>query len=271
MQYQYVLLRFGEIFLKGKNINLFKRKLVDNVKKITGQQVKKLRNRVILPYFDDYKSLKRVFGLVSYSLCLKTSWNIEEIKKKAEKLIKDKKGTFLVRTKRSDKRFEIKSPKLNEIIGEHCLKSNEDLVTDFKDPKNILYIEINEDGAYLYTEIINCFGGLPVGVEGRALLLVEDKNSLLAGLLFMKRGVNIYPVAFKEFDISLLEKYSPEKLHLEIVKDFNEIEVYAKKNKCCGLILGQTLDFFKEIETSLVIFRPLISINVEEELGKYIH
>ena len=63
---------------------------------------------------------------------------------------------------------------------------------------------------------MKCFGGLPTGVEGSFLFLIEDEASLLDGLLFMKRGCSVFPVASSEKDISLLQHYSPEELKLYV-------------------------------------------------------
>jgi tRNA uracil 4-sulfurtransferase len=258
MDYNSILLRYGEIFLKGKNKPMFERKLISNIEHIAKIKVKKLRSRLITDYFANHLMLKKVFGLVSYSPALKFETDVEEIKKQAAELLKDKKGYFKVKTKRSDKRFPIKSPDLDVLIGQH-IEKNSSLKFNFHS-ELILNIEINQEGTFLFLETIYCFGGLPTGVEGKVNVLIEDSASFLAGILFMKRGTGILPMAYSDKDISLLQKYSPIPLELEIVKDLN------KYSDGC-LVVGDNFDSLKEYDTELLIFRPLIAYS-EEEIEK---
>jgi len=292
MYYNNLLLRLGEIFLKGKNRSLFENKLVDNVKKITGiEDVKKLRGRLVINYFPNHYLLKRVFGLVSYSPVIKVEKDVEKIKKNVLKVLNDyfdkelntKLKTFKIETKRSDKSFPIKSPEMNVLVGKY-VEENSNFEFDFNKPSVNLGIEINQDATYLFLETISCFGGLPTGVEGKVLLLVEHEASLLAGLLFMKRGCTILPVAFagknehsnkinhEEIDVSLLQKYSPHRLKLKVVKDSFELEKFAKENKIEVLVSSQTFENYKEYSTSLLVFRPLIAFSekeIKEKLEKF--
>ncbi len=263
MKYTHILLRPGEIFLKGKNIGTFERKLVENIKKLTSaNKVKKLRGRFIIDNFIENEKLKYVFGLTSYSLAVKIGTDLEEIKKMALKLVAryKKKITFRVETKRSDKTFPIKSPELNVIIGKY-IEENSELEFKFKNQNITLYIEINQDGVYLFTEKINCFGGLPTGVSGKVALLVENKASILAGLMFMKRGCEILPLVYSKQEISLLQKYSPQKLKLKIVKDLSEFNKEV-------LVVGDNFDNKKDYPVNLV-FRPLIAFSEEEINEKF--
>ena len=130
----------------------------------------------------------------------------------------------------------------------------------------MINIEINQDAAYIFTESVPCFGGLPTGVEGKVLVLVETQASLLAGLLFMKRGTNIFPVAYEEKDISLLQKYSPMQLNLEIVKN-----IPADKDMDI-VVSGQNIEELKDYETELLVLRPLIAfddVEIQEMLDMY--
>jgi tRNA uracil 4-sulfurtransferase len=263
MDYNSILLRYGEIFLKGKNKPMFERKLISNIEQIAKIKVKKLRSRLITDYFANHIALKKVFGLVSYSPALKIKTEIEEIKKKSLELLKDETGSFKVKTKRSDKRFPTKSPDLDVLIGQH-IEKNSSLRFNFHS-ELILNIEINQEGTFLFLETIYCFGGLPTGVEGKVNVLIEDSASLLAGLLFMKRGTGILPMAYVKKDISLLQKYSPIPLNLEIVNNLN------KYSDGC-LVVRDNFDNLKEYDTELLIFRPLIAYSeeeIEEQLEKF--
>jgi tRNA uracil 4-sulfurtransferase len=255
MVYNSILLRYGEIFLKGKNRPVFEKKLIANIEQIAKIKVKHIRSRLITDYFDNHIILKKVFGLVSYSPSLKIETEIEEIKKKTLEFIKGKKGSFKVNTKRSDKRFPIKSPEMNVLLGKF-IEENSKLKFNFQS-KNILNIEINQDGTFLFFETFPCFGGLPTGVEGKVNVLIETEASLLAALLFMKRGTGILPIAYEKKDINLLQQYSPIPLKLEIVKDLNQYS-----DGC--LVVGDNFDKLKGYDTELLIFRPLIAYSDED-------
>ena len=263
MDYTHVLLRYGEIFLKGKNRGTFEKKLVNNIKKIVGIDVNRIRSRIIADYFPEHQKLKNVFGLVSYSPALRSEKDVEEIKKAALEVLNDQQGSFRVETKRSDKEFPIKSPDLNVIIGKY-IEKNSNSKFKFKNPEITLHIEINQAGVYIFTEVIPCFGGLPTGVEGKVILLVENSASLLAGLSFMKRGCDIVPVAFKKQDISLLQKFSPKELQLEVVKDLSE---FAAEKHLEVLVVGDNFENKKDYPLDL-IFRPLIAFSDKEILEK---
>lgn len=260
MGYNTILLRYGEIFLKGSNRGLFIKKLIDNIKKITGiKWVERVQGRLIVDFFAEHSKLRRVFGLNSYSPALKVGKNLEEINQAALKLLEGKKGTFKVVSRRSDKSFPIKSPDLNVEVGKY-IEANSHLEFSFSDPAINLGIEINQDGAYLFLETVQCFGGLPTGVEGEVYLLLQDEASFLAGLMFMKRGCNIIPVG--KGDFSLLQQYSPQKLVMEEKVIDSSIP----------LVVGQNFDNYQKIEGGNLVFRPLIGFSeeeVEENLAKF--
>ncbi len=187
MAFTSLLLRGGEIFLKGKNYPFFEKKLVSNIRTLSGQrEVKALRGRFILPYFQDHFLLKRVFGLTSYSPALKVTKDFEEIKRNMLILLDGKGGTFKIEPKRSDKTFPLTSPEINIQLG-RFVEEHTSLRFDGLNYDHLVGVEINQDGAYLFLEIISCFGGLPTGAEGNVLLFIDGEESILAGLLMMKR------------------------------------------------------------------------------------
>ncbi|MFA6461524.1 MAG: THUMP domain-containing protein [Candidatus Woesearchaeota archaeon] len=272
MDYTHLLLRYGEIFLKGQNKGFFEKRLLENIRKIAGiSKIKNIRGRLIAAYVPDHLKLKQVFGLVSYSPAIKIETDFEKIKQSAVELLKDKKGTFKIEPKRSDKRFPVTSPEINIQLG-HYIEENTSLRFSGENYDHLLGVEINQDGAYLFTEVIGCFGGLPTGVEGRVGVLIEDEASLLAALLFMKRGCDIYPLSTKENKIELLQKFSPVKIELNIFKTLKEIEEFCIKNKLDVIVSGQNLEKFKEYNLSLTVLHPLVAYSeeeIKEELDTY--
>lgn len=263
MAFTHLIVRYGELFLKGKNRKFFEQQLEGNLTtQISGISLKKTQGRAILGYFSDHHLLKRIFGIVSYSPAIRVHQNLEEIKESVIDLLKKNKGTFKVETNRADKTFPGKSPEISQEIGKYVEKH-----TSLKfalDAQLVVTVEINQAGAFIFLEKIPCFGGLPVGVEGKIIVLLENEASILAGLLFMKRGCQILPVAPSIRDISLLQKFSPEKLELQIVGDFNEMQVDFA-------VSGQTLSNMKEYG-DFITFRPLIAYRekeIKEQLERF--
>lgn len=272
MKYAHLLLRYGELFLKGRNLSFFERKLVRNIRKIIGvKEIRRIQRRLIVNYFPEHSVLKKVFGLVSYSPVVVVEKDLPKIKKAALEFLKERKGTFRIKTKRSDKTFPIKSLELNRLAGEYIEKKSA-LTFEFTHPDIVLHIEINQDAAYLFTEIMPCFGGLPVGVGGNVLLLIENEASILAGLLMMKRGCHVFPVAFEEKDVSLLQAYSPVELRMKIVSDYNALEEFAREKNLLVLVSGQKYENYENYDTNLIVFRPLIAydgMRVEEGMKNF--
>lgn len=264
MNYDSILLRYGELFLKGRNALWFEKKLIENLRKLVGiKAVKRVRGRLILDYFEVHQQLKKVFGLVSYSPALRVEKELEAIKTAVWEHFKDKKGSFRIETKRSDKSFSLKSLELNALLGRFLEENNKNLSFGFENYQHFLNIEINLDGAYLFTETIDCFGGLPVGTGGRVALLMENEASILAGLLVMKRGCNLFPIGFKEQnlkepDLSLLQKFSPASLTFKLVKDWGEIDAFAQEKEILSLVVGDTFEDKKQYPTNLMVLKPLV-------------
>ncbi len=270
MKWSHLILRYGEIFLKGKNRRSFEAQLVRNIKAITEQKdIMNLRSRYILPYFENYASLKKVFGLVSYSLAQRSEKDENAIAKLAVELLKDKKGTFRVSTQRSDKSFHIKSPDMNRLVGEY-IESKTDLTFLLKEFDHHLHIEINTDGAYLYLEAEQCFGGLPVGTGGEAVVILDDSDaSVLAALLVMKRGVVprvYYSGNLPKKSIDLLAIFSAKEIQSEEFSSQSDLLEKMQAKHLKVLVSGQDFAGLKEfeIEQDIVVLRPLIGFSKKE-------
>ncbi len=253
-----LIARYGEIFLKGKNRLDFERKLVGNIKKMFGVGVVRKRNRLLV---DGGVDLRRVFGLISYSPAVEVNLDIDEIKSKVLELIKDKKfETFAVAAKRMASKF-LSSQEMNEQIGCFVIGELKKKV-NLGNPDLTIGIEIIDDKAYVFTETIGCFGGLPAGVEGKVILLVSNEKSLLAGLMMMKRGCDLKVVSFEDFDISLLQMYQPRELQLEKIKSLKELE---KLN--LPLVVGGEIGGSEVFDG--VVLEPLVGLT-DEEISKKI-
>ncbi len=270
MQWTDIVVRYGEIFLKGKNRGDFEKKLLRNIKIITGQtQAKLCAGRIFMPYWQDHTSLRRVFGLTSYSCALRVEKKMETIITHVDEIVRDQNYIPLIAAHRSDKNFEVTSPEITKMIATHL----HEIFPSYKfDDTKTLTVEIQHGGAYLCAEKLYCSGGLPTGCDGQVLLLVEDTQSILAGLLCMKRGMNAIPVAFCEKDVSLLEQFSASPVRLHLVRDWSEIEGLARRMRVEAIACGQTFENFAELNTPLLPLRPLIAYTpekIEQDYSKY--
>jgi thiamine biosynthesis protein ThiI len=205
----YIICHYHEIALKGKNRSFFEKQLVANIKKAlpkdSFQFVKRISGRIIVKVSEKGKrqekkiknSLKNVFGIAYFALASISEQNIPKIKAKAEEILKGKRfKTFRISTKRSKKEFYLTSQKVNEKIGEHIVKKLKKRVNLGK-PGITLFIEIVQDYVFLYTSKVRGYGGLPVGVSGKAIVLISGGiDSPVAAFLAMKRGVRVIFVHF---------------------------------------------------------------------------
>jgi len=204
-----LLLRYGEIGLKGKNRRFFENTLTANIKKallgLEGCRVLQThgRNFVEAPSGERHAVLARlqkVFGMVSFSPVAVSELSMAAIKETAlRELLKTVQPgqTFKVETKRANKHFPVKSPEVSREVGGFLLAQVAGLTVDVHRPQRRLEIEIREREAYIYTERLPGPGGLPVGVSGRGLLLISGGiDSPVAGYLAMKRGVALEALHF---------------------------------------------------------------------------
>lgn len=204
-----ILLRFGEIFLKGKNKYVFDNMLMHNIlQSLKDYKVKltKISGRYIIDEYEEIfeneiiEKLSHIFGLYSLSptFVVETSQNnIEECLKNIELDC----NTFKVEVKRADKLFPIQSIEFASLIGGVILDKYNNLKVNLKNPDTTIYIEIREDGkSYIYSKIIKCAGGMPVGSSGGGLLLLSGGiDSPVAGYLMSKRGMPLHAIHFHSF------------------------------------------------------------------------
>jgi len=247
-----VLIRYAEIGLKGRNRGYFERKLMENIRKIVkppevnkryGRVVIRLRNQ---DFHNVEERLKYVFGIQNYSYAFAVSHDINEIKKAVFELVKlslKHQKTFKVETKRSFKQFPIKSLDFSAYIGSYILENFPDLKVDVHNPDLIVGIEIKEKEVFVFAGKEQLYGGLPVGVSGKALLLLSGGiDSPVAGWYMLKRGLSIETISFlsppftteksvrKILDLAeKLSKYLPDTMRAWIVP-FTDVQHYIKQN-----------------------------------------
>ena len=215
-----ILVRYGEIILKGLNRPIFEDKLMANIKKSLygfGKiDVKRSQARIYIEPCEDsfdfdeaVKRLVKVFGIVSVSIVQKISSDFEDIKRTALEMVEKRvsgiqlkaggSARFKVEAKRGNKRFPMQSPEICAELGGYLLDNIPQLQVDVHHPDFILYVEVRES-TYVYCDIIPSNGGLPIGTNGKAALLLSGGiDSPVAGWMMAKRGLEIEAVHFYSY------------------------------------------------------------------------
>ena len=203
MQANHIIVRFGELTTKGKNRKTFTRKLLKNTKEIL-KPFDKLTYELtydhifILLNGEDPQAvaekLKTVFGIHSFSLCYKVEHDLEAVKEVAAQIVNQDAGkTFKIETKRNDKSFPMTSIEMNKAIAGYVFHhTDKDLKVDVHHPEILVKVEFRKDYAYVMDNVVMGAGGYPVGIGGKALLMLSGGiDSPVAAYLTMKRGVDL--------------------------------------------------------------------------------
>lgn len=238
MIYDRILVRYGDLTLKGRNQKVFVNMVLGLVKtklKGTKATIEKTFDRLyILLNGEDYKEvIKRlgyVSGLYSYSLVVKCDKNLDSIKETAVKLLTDEvhsHKTFKVESRRADKTYPLTSQELSKEIAGYVLKTMDGMFSvDVHHPEVLLTAELRFDGCYLFTGEIKGMGGFPVGVAGKGLLMLSGGiDSPVAGYLAMKQGIEIECIHFESTPLTSIE--SAQKV-IDLVK---KMAIYAPHNR----------------------------------------
>lgn len=206
MEYNVVIVRFGEMSTKGKNKRDFVFKLAHSIRLALRDyeddyEMIIRHDHIYLniknPIYNLVEILKDISGMYSFSLSLKIDQDYDNLLEESTKIIKESEGkTFKIRTRRIDKSYPFISDEINRAIATQILKTTDKKV-DVHNPDTLLDIEIREDGAYLFTETIKGLGGYPSGSTGRALMMISGGiDSPVATYLLMRRGIEITCIHF---------------------------------------------------------------------------
>lgn len=233
MNYDRILIRYGEISTKGRNRSKFVERLRKSIKSALSAypniKIQSDRDRmyVILNGEDGnsiIEKLKKIFGIQNFSPAIKVSRDLTEMKMAALELVKSlyKEGkTFKITPKRSDKTFELDTNEINQTFGAFLLKNIPGIKVDVKNPDINVRIEVRGEAVFLSCETIQGAGGLPVGSSGKAMLMLSGGiDSPVAGYLSMKRGVEIEAVHF--FSPPYTSERAKEKV-LDLTRKLSEV------------------------------------------------
>lgn len=205
-RYDHILIRYGELSLKGKNRNVFIRQLKENIKKalksFSTLEIESQHDRMYIYLKEEDPNevanvLSRVFGISSFSLAIKVDSDIDAIVDAClQTLDFSNAKTFKVAARRSDKNFPVISDQINRIVAGAILK-NSAWKVDVHHPDYKIVIEVHRDSTYIMTDRMAGAGGYPVGVGGKAMVLLSGGiDSPVAAYLMMKRGVRIECIHF---------------------------------------------------------------------------
>ncbi len=268
-----IIIRYSEIFLKGKNRINFERRLVENIRfalKANGSQskIRAVRNRILV---DDDSAiyLKEVFGVHSISIAKGLPVDIAVLKEEAFKIAqenKEKFTTFKIDTKRINKDNQLNSVGIDRDVGDRIYEELHKKVS-LDNPQFTIFIEIIDE-AYMFTQKIAGPGGLPLGAEGKVFAIIDNEDGLTAAKMMMRRGCIIFPVYFKDNKAKdEIQKISPgfkiKEFKIESFEELKELDLIAEKMDVKALIVPDTIDTIQEYNTALPIFRPLISTLIE--------
>lgn len=203
MESNHILVRFGELTTKGKNRKTFIRQLYRNTKEIL-HEFDNLKYDLsfdrlyIFLNGEDPKAvcqkLQTVFGIHSFSLCYKVESDLERIKEVCLDIIEKNQGqTFKIQTKRNDKDYPLHSQDINRAIAGYIFHhTTKELKVDVHQPDILIKVELRKEYTYVMDNVIKGAGGYPVGIGGKALLMLSGGiDSPVAGYLTLKRGVDI--------------------------------------------------------------------------------
>ena len=206
-----IIIRYCEIHLKGKNRGYFEKMLKENIKNSLKEfdfKFTTMHSRYLIEDYNEYdyeliaEKLHKIAGVHTFSKALVVENDFDKIFDAVALLCKDKEGTFKVITNRADKTFSPSSMETSMLIGGKLLELyGSKISVDVKNPSFCVYVDIREDGkTFVYTDVVACLSGMPVGSAGKGLLLISGGiDSPVAGYMTCKRGMKLNCLHFHSF------------------------------------------------------------------------
>ncbi|MEG1930700.1 MAG: tRNA uracil 4-sulfurtransferase ThiI [Anaerovorax sp.] len=268
------IVRCGEVALKGLNKPYFERMLVERIKKVLkkfdGVSVKRSEGLIFVTADQSLdkelviKEITKVFGVASVSPAVEVESEMEAISEGAlaymlELLEKRDIKTFKVDARRADKAFPVQSPEIGRMVGAKILIGCKVLKVDVHHPDCLLFINVRRDKSYIFEQKVSGFGGLPLGTNGKGMLLLSGGiDSPVAGWMMSKRGMLLEAMHFHSYP------YTSQRA-LEKVEDLGKImAVYCGQFKMHSInllpIQEQIVEHCPEEETTLLVRRFMMKI-----------
>ncbi len=231
-----LLCKYGEIVLKGANRRYFEDTLCKTLrfraKHFGNFEITRSQSTLVITPQDEYADIdgmfetaSKVFGIVGISRCAVCEKDMDAIRRTALEYLPPflrGKATFKVEAKRSDKRFSLNSMEIAREVGGYLLSAIPTLRVDVHHPEIVVHVEIREYGAYIHAGQFKGAGGMPVGTNGKAMLLLSGGiDSPVAGYMIAKRGVQLEGVHFESFP------YTSERAREKVFTLAREVAQYA--------------------------------------------
>ncbi len=206
-----ILIKLGEIVLKGLNRKNFEDTLIKNLRnrltKAGRFEIKIAQSTIRVTPCDDSCDMEKAcelvgktFGITAYSRACVAEKTLEDIQQKSVEYLSEQleeAQTFKVEAKRSDKKFPLKSPEICEQVGGYILEHFPHLQVDVRNPEITVTVEVRDFGAYVRGGVVKGAGGIPVGTGGKAVILISGGiDSPVAGYMMAKRGLELTAVHF---------------------------------------------------------------------------
>ncbi len=212
MYEEVILLKLGEVVLKGLNRRKLEDLLIKNVKTALHgcgkTAVRESQSTIFVEFKEEdpdvdkaVTALKRVFGIISLTRAYRGDYRWETLKKQTAEYVSPAlmgAKTFKVDARRSDKSYPMKTPEICMLMGEYLLNEFPHLTVDVHHPDVVVSVEIRDGNAYIHTNPEKAAGGLPAGTGGHGLLMLSGGiDSPVAGYVMAKRGLKISAVHFE--------------------------------------------------------------------------
>lgn len=235
-----ILIKLGEIVLKGLNRKNFEDRLMKNIKhrlhEIGPFKVKNSQSIItVTPVFDDVDMddaadcISKIFGIAAFSRACVAEKDLELIKETAGIYLEDhfsRIGSFKVEAKRSDKKFPYTSPEIAREVGGYLAEKFPDVAVDVHNPDAVVTVEIRDSAAYIHSEVQKGAGGIPVGTGGKAAILISGGiDSPVAAYMMAKRGIELTAVHFAS------PPYTSERAEEKVVELLRRVSKYSGKMK----------------------------------------
>lgn len=215
-----ILIRFGDLMLKGGNRKIFINKIRSHVKnKFSDLDLTTnfRHDRIYIDFNEEdlkivEKKILEIPGIASYSIIYKTSFELEDVVSKALEVLKktldpNLAHQFKIETKRSYKNFKHTSQEYTQMVAPLILQQTRlNLIVNVNNPTSTLHLDIRNDGIYLYLNKIPAMGGFPAGIAGKGLVMMSGGiDSPVAAYLALKQGVDVELIHFESSPMTPLE------------------------------------------------------------------
>lgn len=241
-----ILIKNGELALKGLNRSSFEDKLIKNIKRrisdLGNFNCTKGQSTIMIEPTDDTADLSqaverisKVFGIAAFSRACKCEKDFDAIKKTAVEYLAEEledASTFKVETKRADKKFPMKSPEISRELGGYLLGKFRNLKVDVHNPDITVTVEIRDNYVFIRGNNIKGAGGMPTGTNGRAMVLISGGiDSPVASYMMAKRGIELCSIHFAS------PPYTSELAEMKVMQLLKKVAQY------CGAITTFVVPF----------------------------